>query len=60
MRIRPDAAALAKLMPLAFQHADGGPASVDQRALSGAASDGIAGAIGQALDELATEWGVEL
>jgi len=56
-----DASALAKLAPLAFR----GTQTVaqllrDQRALSGAASDGIAGAIGQALDELATEWGVEL
>jgi hypothetical protein len=32
----------------------------DKRALSGEAADGIAGAIAQALDELSTEWGVEL
>jgi len=32
----------------------------DQRALSGEAADGIAGAIAQALDELGTEWGVDL
>lgn len=32
----------------------------DQRALSGAAADGIAGALAQALDELSTEWGIEL
>ena len=32
----------------------------DQRALSGEAADGIAGAIAQALDELATELGTEL
>ncbi len=32
----------------------------DQRALSGAASDGIAGAIAQALDELSTELGADL
>ena len=32
----------------------------DQRALSGEAADGIAGAIAQALDELGTEWGIEL
>jgi hypothetical protein len=32
----------------------------DQRALSGQASDGIAGAIAQALDELGTELGVQL
>ncbi|HSM57443.1 MAG TPA: hypothetical protein VK879_14930 [Candidatus Sulfomarinibacteraceae bacterium] len=32
----------------------------DERALSGEAADGIAGAIGHALDELATEWGLEL
>ncbi|MEW5986946.1 MAG: hypothetical protein AB1791_09965 [Chloroflexota bacterium] len=32
----------------------------DQRALTGAAADGLLGAIAQALDELGTEWGVEL
>lgn len=32
----------------------------DQRALSGEAADGIAGAIAQALDELATELGTDL
>jgi hypothetical protein len=32
----------------------------DKRALSGDAADGIAGAIGQALDELASEWGLVL
>jgi hypothetical protein len=32
----------------------------DQRAVSGEASDGIAGAIAQALDELGTELGVKL
>jgi hypothetical protein len=32
----------------------------DQRALSGAAADGIAGAIAQALDELSTELGADL
>lgn len=32
----------------------------DERALSGEAADGIAGAIGMALDELATEWGLDL
>jgi hypothetical protein len=32
----------------------------DQRALTGEAADGIAGAIAQALDELSTEWGIEL
>jgi hypothetical protein len=31
-----------------------------RRALSGEAADGIARAIAQALDELSTEWGVEL
>ena len=31
-----------------------------QRAISGEAADGISGAIAQALDELSTEWGVEL
>ena len=32
----------------------------DQRALSGQAADGLAGAIAHALDELSTEWGVAL
>jgi hypothetical protein len=32
----------------------------DKRALSGDAAEGLAGAIGQALDELSVEWGVEL
>jgi hypothetical protein len=32
----------------------------DQRALSGEAADGIAGAIAQALDELGTELGLDL
>jgi hypothetical protein len=55
-----DAAALARLAPLAFR----GSQTVarllrDQRALTGDSADGIAGAIGQALDELATEWGIE-
>lgn len=56
-----DAATLARLAPLAFR----GTQTVaqllrDQRALSGEAADGIAGAIGLALDELSTAWGVEL
>ena len=32
----------------------------DKRALTGEAADGISGAIAQALDELSTEWGIEL
>ncbi|MDX1664830.1 MAG: hypothetical protein R3272_13645 [Candidatus Promineifilaceae bacterium] len=32
----------------------------DRRALSGDSADGLMGAIGQALDELSTEWGIEL
>lgn len=32
----------------------------DQRALSGGAADGMAGAIGEALDELGSEWGLPL
>jgi hypothetical protein len=32
----------------------------DKRAISGEAADGIAGAIGQALDELANQWGLEI
>jgi hypothetical protein len=32
----------------------------DRRALSGQAVDGLVGAIAQTLDELSTEWGVDL
>jgi hypothetical protein len=32
----------------------------DKRALSGEAADGLSSAISQALDELSTEWGIEL
>lgn len=32
----------------------------DNRAITGEAADGIAGAIGRALDELGSEWGIEL
>ena len=32
----------------------------DRRAISGESADGISGAIAQALDELSTEWGIEL
>ena len=32
----------------------------DRRALSGEAADGFAGAVAQALDELSSQWGVEL
>ena len=32
----------------------------DSRAISGEASDGLCAAIGQALDELSTEWGIDL
>ena len=32
----------------------------DKRALTGEAADGISGAIAQALDELSTEWGIDL
>lgn len=32
----------------------------DRRALSGEAADGISAALGQALDELATEWGIDI
>jgi hypothetical protein len=56
-----DLATMVKLAPLAFK----GALTVaqllrDERALSGEAADGIAGAIAQALAELGTEWGVEL
>lgn len=56
-----DAESYARLAAVAFQ----GTRTVarllrDQRALSGQAADGIAGAIAQALDELGSEWGLEL
>ena len=34
--------------------------SIDRRAIQGDSSDGISSAIARALDELATEWGIEL
>ena len=51
----------ARLAALAFQ----GTSTVarllrDRRALCGDAADGISAAIGQALDELSSEWGIEL
>ena len=58
-RLPPDQ--YARLAGLAFQ----GTRTVarllrNRRALSGDATDGLLGAIGQALDELSTEWGVDL
>ncbi|MBN1247137.1 MAG: hypothetical protein JXC32_05725 [Anaerolineae bacterium] len=56
-----DLAALAKLFALHGQNASRlGRLLRDQRALSGAAADGIAGAIAQALDELSNELGADL
>ena len=54
-------AEFARLAALAFQ----GTRSVarllrDRRAIRGDAADGISAAIAQALDELSTEWGIEL
>ena len=52
---------LARLMALHSQNASRlGRLLRDKRALSGEAADGIAGAISQALDELSTEWGIDL
>ena len=52
---------LARLMALHSQNASRlGRLLRDKRALSGEAADGFAGAIGQALDELSTEWGIDL
>ena len=52
---------LARLMALHSQNASRlGRLLRDKRALSGEAADGLAGAIGQALDELSTEWGIDL
>lgn len=53
--------AYSRLAALAFQ----GTRTVarllrDRRALSGESSEGIAGAIAQALDELGSEWGLDL
>jgi hypothetical protein len=56
-----DVQTLIKLFSLHAQNASRlGRLLRDQRALSGAAADGIAGAIAQALDELSTELGTEL
>ena len=56
-----DLAALTELFALHAQTASRlGRLLRDQRALSGQAADGLAGAIGQALDELSNELGVEL
>lgn len=57
----PDIAALSGLFQLHAQTASRlGRLLRDQRALSGAAADGISGAIAQALDELATELQTDL
>lgn len=56
-----DIAALTDLFSLHAQTASRlGRLLRDQRALSGKAADGLAGAIGQALDELSSEMGIEL
>jgi hypothetical protein len=57
----PNLVDLVKLFALHGQNASRlGRLLRDQRALSGDAADGIAGAIAQALDELSTELGTEL
>lgn len=57
----PDLDALVTLLRLHGQNASRlGRLLRDQRALSGEAADGIAGAIAQALDELGSELGVDL
>lgn len=56
-----DIKAIAHLLALHGQNASRlGRLLRDQRALSGDAADGIAGAIAQALDELSSELGVDL
>jgi len=56
-----DVRTLIKLFSLHAQNASRmGRLLRDQRALSGQAADGIAGAIAQALDELSSEWGTPL
>ncbi len=56
-----DVHTLVKLFSLHAQNASRmGRLLRDQRALSGTAADGIAGAIAQALDELSSEWGTPL
>jgi len=58
---QPNLTDLVKLFALHGQNASRlGRLLRDQRALSGDAADGIAGAIAQALDELSTELGTEL
>jgi len=59
--IVPNLVNLVKLFALHGQNASRlGRLLRDQRALSGEAADGIAGAIAQALDELSTELGTDL
>ena len=54
-------AEMARLLALLGQNASRiGRLLRDQRALSGESADGLLGAIGQALDELSTELGVDL
>ncbi len=56
-----DVRTLVKLFSLQAQNASRmGRLLRDQRALSGQAADGMAGAIAQALDELSSEWGIQL
>lgn len=59
-----DALPVAELVRLMALHAQNASRLArllrDKRALSGQAADGIAGAIAQALDELSTEWGIQL
>jgi hypothetical protein len=61
---RPDGASIRDIAHLLALHSQNaarlGRLLRDKRALSGEAADGIAGAIAQALDELGSEWGLEL
>jgi hypothetical protein len=57
----PDVGDLVRLLRIHGQNASRlGRLLRDRRALSGDAADGLLGAIAQALDELSTEWGVDL
>jgi hypothetical protein len=56
-----DIESMAKMLGLLGQNASRiGRLLRDQRALSGAAADGLLGALSTALDELGSEWGREL
>ena len=61
---RPDGASIRDIAHLLALHSQNaarlGRLLRDKRALSGETADGIAGVIAQALDELGSEWGLEL